>query len=68
VEWILILIAVHSKDPNDIPAYVTVGFPSQQRCLSALNTIQYEIKFKSFKVEAQCVEKSSSSQTIPQIR
>ena len=64
----LILIAVHSKDPNDIPAYVTVEFPSQQRCLSALNTIQYEIKFKSFKVEAQCIEKSSSLQIIPQIR
>jgi hypothetical protein len=56
--WLMILIAVHIKDPKDIPGKVTLEFPTQQICEQSLASMTYWLKFESFKVEAQCIKKS----------
>lgn len=66
--WIMILLAVHTNDPQDRPGRIELTFPDQIQCQTALATMQYELKFKSFQVQGQCVEKSSSSQTMSQIK
>jgi hypothetical protein len=50
----LIIIAVHINDPTDIPGRVELAFHDQQSCLYALNNMKWNLKFKSFKVEATC--------------
>ena len=57
--WILLLIAVHIKDPSDIPAKINLEFPSQESCQSALNSLTFWVKFESFKVEGKCTKKQS---------
>ena len=66
--WIMILLAVHTNDPQDQPGRIALEFPGQAQCQTALATMQYELKFKSFQVQGQCVEKSSSSQTMSQTK
>jgi hypothetical protein len=58
--WWLIIIAVHINDPSDIPGRVELSFHDQQSCESAMSTIKYYLKFKSFKVEAKCEKRSLS--------
>lgn len=52
--WILVILAVHVNDPEDIPGRVLLEFNSQKECESAQSTIQSWIKFKSFKVTSEC--------------
>jgi hypothetical protein len=52
--WILVILAVHVNDPEDIPGRVSLEFSSQKECESAQSTIQSWIKFKSFKVTSEC--------------
>ena len=52
--WILILLAVHINNPNDIPARVEMRFNSEEQCLQALSGMTYWVKFESFKVVGQC--------------
>lgn len=52
--WLLIILAVHINDPNDVPGKVELHFPDQHSCESAASTMKYYLKFKSFKVEAKC--------------
>ena len=66
--WIMILLAVHTTDPQDQPGRIELTFPDQNQCQTVLDTMRYELKFKSFQVKGQCVEKSSSSQTTLQIK
>jgi|GEM_PF-1167208 len=47
-------MAVHVKNPNDIPGRVEIKFNSEQECMSALNNMTYWLKFESFKVIGQC--------------
>jgi hypothetical protein len=61
MEWILLIMAVHVNDPRDVPGRVEIRMPSQQICEQTLETLKYEMKFKSFKVEGQCLKKESSS-------
>ena len=57
--WLMILIAVHVNDPKDIPARVTLEFANQAACEQAQQSLQYWVKFDSFKVEAKCAKKIS---------
>jgi hypothetical protein len=52
--WMLLLIAVHVNNPNDIPARLTLQFQTQQQCEQALQSMTYWVKFESFKVEGKC--------------
>lgn len=52
--WILIILAVHVNDPDDIPGKVSILFSSQIECENAQSTISSWIKFKSFKVISEC--------------
>lgn len=56
--WILLLLAININNPRDIPGRISVEFSSQESCISVARTLQYELKFKNFKIEAQCVKKS----------
>lgn len=55
--WLLILIAVNINNPKDIPGRVQLEFNNERACIEALNTIEYEFKFKQFKIEAMCIKK-----------
>jgi hypothetical protein len=50
----MILLAVHINNPSDIPGKITMEFKTQQQCLDALQTMNYWLKFESFKVEGRC--------------
>jgi len=56
--WLLLLIAVHSTNPNDIPGRVSLEFESREACEHSLSTLKYWLKFDKFKVEGKCVKKS----------
>jgi hypothetical protein len=58
--WLLILLAVHKTNPNDIPGRVILEFESQVSCERSLASLDYWLKFESFKVEGRCIKKSSS--------
>ncbi len=52
----MILLAVHINNPQDVPGRVELTFPSQTLCEQTLETVTYQIKFRQFKVEGQCVK------------
>jgi hypothetical protein len=56
--WLLLLIAVHSTNPNDIPGKLSLEFETKESCEHSLSTLKYWLKFDSFKVEGKCVRKS----------
>lgn len=56
--WTLILIAVHSNDPKDIPGIVELQFQTQNQCISVLDTLKYDLKFKQFVVKGTCEQQS----------
>ncbi len=53
----MILIAVHINDPKDVPAKVIIEFPDQITCEQSRQTMQYWVKFESFKIDGRCVKK-----------
>jgi hypothetical protein len=55
--WVLVILAVHINNLNDVPARLTMQFPSEQQCLTAVDSLEYDIKFKQFKLEATCSQK-----------
>lgn len=54
--WLLILIAVHSNNPQDQPGKITLTFPDQQTCQHVLSTMKWQLKFDSFKIVGNCVQ------------
>ena len=56
--WLLILLAVHINNPKDVPGKITIQFESQMQCEQAKSTVDYSLKFDSFKVISQCIKKS----------
>jgi hypothetical protein len=52
--WLMMLIAVHINNPNDIPGRITLQFQTQQQCEQTLQTITYWLKFDQFKIEGKC--------------
>ena len=55
--WILLLLAININNPKDVPGTISLEFNSYESCISSANTIQYELKFKNFRIEAQCIKK-----------
>lgn len=55
--WLMLLIAVNINDPSDQPAKMSMEFPDQQSCEQTKSTLLYSIKFKNFKIEANCQRK-----------
>jgi hypothetical protein len=60
MKWLLILIAVHIKNPADIPARVMFEFDSKEQCEKSLSSMEYWVKFESFKLDGKCIVKKSS--------
>jgi hypothetical protein len=56
--WILLLIAVHINNPNDIPARIQIPFESSAACEYAKANVSYWIKFDQFKVTSECKKQS----------
>jgi hypothetical protein len=56
--WILLLIAVHINNPNDIPAKIHIPFENQAACEYAKTNMKYWIKFENFKVVGECKKQS----------
>jgi hypothetical protein len=54
--WLLILIAVHSNNPQDQPGKVELTFQDQQTCQQVLSTMKWQLKFSSFKIVGNCVK------------
>lgn len=52
--WVLIILAVHINNPDDTPGKVTIKFDTEQQCIKAKDTLEYKLKFDSFKVVTQC--------------
>ena len=52
--WLMILLAVHINNPNDVPGKITLQFENQQQCEQTLRTLTYKLKFDTFKVEGKC--------------
>jgi hypothetical protein len=56
--WILILLAVHVNNPEDRPGWVTIKFDTEQQCLKAKSSMEYQLKFDRFKVVSECKRSS----------
>jgi hypothetical protein len=56
--WILIILAVNTTNPQDIPGRVTLEFATQQTCEQAKSTMTSWLKFDTFKITAECQLKS----------
>ena len=52
--WLMILIAVHVNNPDDIPGKIILQFQTQQQCEQTLKSMTYWLKFNSFKIEGKC--------------
>ena len=52
--WILILMAIHTNNPNDMPGKITLEFQTQQHCEQSLKSMTYWLKFDQFKVVGKC--------------
>jgi hypothetical protein len=55
--WILVLLAISITNPENTPGFVTLEFPTQKQCESALASMHYELRYKSFKVIGECAKK-----------
>lgn len=56
--WILVILAVSTTNPNDIPGRVTLEFATPQACEQAKSTMTHWLKFDTFKITAECQTKS----------
>ena len=56
--WLLILMAVHVNNPQDVPGRASIEFASEAECLRAQATVQAWLKFDSFKVVTVCQKRS----------
>jgi hypothetical protein len=52
--WLLLILAVNINNPSDVPGRVSIKFDTEQQCLKARSTIEYKLKFDSFKVTSEC--------------
>jgi hypothetical protein len=52
--WLLLILAVNINNPSDVPGRVTIKFETEQQCLRAKSSIEYKLKFDSFKVTSEC--------------
>lgn len=54
--WLLIIIAVHANNPDDVPGRVELAFRDQKTCEQSLESMTYWLKFKQFKIQGKCVK------------
>ena len=52
--WILLILAVNINNINDVPGRVLIKFETEQQCLRARQSLEYKLKFDSFKVISEC--------------
>ena len=52
--WVLIILAVHINNPEDVPGRVTLKFETESACRQARESLQYKLKFDTFKVISEC--------------
>ena len=52
--WILLILAVNINNPSDVPGRVSIRFETEQQCLKARQSLEYKLKFDSFKVISEC--------------
>ena len=45
------------NNPKDIPATLELRTQSQEECERIAKTLEYDLKFKQFKLEAKCLKK-----------
>jgi hypothetical protein len=57
MEVILLILAVHSKNQNDIPGRLELTFSSLEHCETVRQTIKYDLKFKQFILDSKCIVK-----------
>jgi len=55
---LLIIIAVHITNPNDVPGTIVVPYPSMADCYVAEKNIFFDLKFSQFTIKTKCIEKS----------
>lgn len=55
--WILLILAINVNNPNDIPGRVQITFKTQEECREAADNMSSWLKFKDFRVTAQCIRK-----------
>lgn len=42
------------SNPNDIPGQIILTFETEQECIKAEQSVEWDLKFKNFKVETRC--------------
>jgi hypothetical protein len=52
--WVLLILAVSINNSSDIPGRVSIKFDTEQECIKAKKSIEYKLKFESFKVISEC--------------
>lgn len=55
--WVLVLLAIHTKNLDDIPGRVYLEFPTKEACEASAKSMTYWLKFDSFRVTAYCEKK-----------
>ena len=55
--WLLMIIAVHANNPQDVPGKIEIVFKDQISCEQSLQSMTYWLKFNQFKIEGKCVKK-----------
>jgi hypothetical protein len=59
--WILLVMAMHTNNPSDVPGWVRIPMESEAQCERARAGVTAWLKFESFKVTTQCLQELSSS-------
>jgi hypothetical protein len=55
--WVLVLLAIHTKNLDDVPGKVYIDFPTEEACKMSARSMTYWLKFDSFKITAHCERK-----------
>jgi hypothetical protein len=55
-------MAVHVNNPADMPGRVVIKFQTQTECEQALRSVEYWLKFDSFKIQGGCYESKKVDQ------
>jgi hypothetical protein len=55
--WILLIMAVHMNNPEDVPGRVWIEYPTEESCRAGLKSMKSWLKFDSFRVTAHCEKK-----------
>jgi hypothetical protein len=52
------MLAVNINNPQDVPGRVSIEFATESECVRAQSTVQYWLKFDSFRVITKCQKQS----------